>query len=175
MAKTVTASIVVQFDRGADSSAVMIVEIDDREIADGGTNGGKTTFLPGDDVNLLLYKNTTVVVDGWVPSLGSLNPVSYVPIAIQKTEDIVFAGETEVNVRYPVLGNFSYQWVGANLGAITVVNENTVRVPEPAAGTYAVGVARVSYTTYALVYKLSHSDPGLVEYSIVAFFAGHEP
>ena len=175
MAKTVTASIVVQFNKDAASDAVMLVEIDDREVAEGGTNGGKTSFMPGDDVNLLLYKNTSVVVDGWVASLGSLNAVSLVPIVIPKTEDIAFSGEVEASLRYPMHGAFSYQWIGVNLGTITVVGENKLTVPVQPAGSYSVGVARVSYNTNALLFRLSHSDPGLTDYSIVAFFAGHQP
>jgi hypothetical protein len=173
MASTVTASIVVQFTKSASSDAALVVEVDGRETADGGLNGGKTSFMPGDTVHLLLYKTSDVILDGYLTSLGSLFPVSLVPIIIPVTEDISFAGETEAKVKYPIVSNFNYQWIGANNGPIVPVSETTLTIPPAPAGSYPVGVARVAYNTQALVFRLSHSDPGLAEYSIVAFFAGH--
>lgn len=170
MANTITTSIVVQFSAGSEGG-VLIVEVDDRDATAGGLNGGKTSFLPGDTVNLLLYRSSNVTLLAALASIGSLSAGSQVTIS--KTEDVTFAGETEASVRYPILpGSLSYQWIGASQGAVTVVGENNVRIPAPPANSYAVGIARVTYNTRATVYRLQHSDPGLSEYGIVAFFAG---
>jgi|PlaIllAssembly_1097288.scaffolds.fasta_scaffold00090_8 hypothetical protein len=170
MANVVTTSIVVQFSTGAAAQGLLLVEVDDRDPAAGGLNGGKTSFAPGDPVNLLLYKTANVTLNAAIVSLGSIAAGTSVTVA--KEEDVIFAGEVETTTKYPVSGGFSYTWVGASLGTISLVGENTLRVPEPAAGSYAVGVAKVKYNATATVYKITHSDPGLPEYSIVAFFAG---
>lgn len=172
MASTVTTSIVVQFSKGAAGGA-LTVEVDDRDVASGGLNGGKTQFLPGDPVALLLYKTNSVVLDAVLSSLGSLSAGSQVTIS--KTEDVTFAGETEATVRYPILGGFTFQWIGSSQGTVSVVDETTLRIPTPPAGQFPVGIARVTYNARATVYNLQHTDPGLSEYSIVAFFAGHTP
>lgn len=170
MPNVVTTSIVVQFSTGSEDG-VLTVEVDDRDAAQGGLNGGKTSFVPGDTVFLLLYKSSNVTLQAALASIGSLSAGQQVTIS--KTEDVTFAGETEASVRYPVLpGSLSYQWIGASLGAVSVISENKVRIPAPPANSYPVGIARVTYDTRATAYRLQHSDPGLSEYGIVAFFAG---
>lgn len=170
MPSTVTTSIVVQFTKG-EADGVMIAEVDDREVSAGGLNGGRTSFLPGDTVRLLLYKGALVIIDHVEASLGALTVGSLV--TIQKTEDISFAGETEASLRYPVTGSFAYQWLGKNNGVVSVVGETGLRIPEPAAGQHVVGIARVTYNTQARVYTLNHSDLGLSEYGVMAYFVGH--
>lgn len=170
MANTITTSIVVQFTKG-DSGGAFTVEVDDRSATDGGLNGGKTSFLPGDTVYLLAYKTTSVIVDAAVASLGSL--VKTGTATIVKNEDITFAGETTANLRYPVSSGFSYEWIGNSLGVLSLADQTQVQVPAPPAGAYAVGVARCTYTAQADIYRLSHSALAYSDYSIVAFFAGH--
>lgn len=172
MPNTVTTSIVVSFSSG-ESGGLFFVEVDDREAADGGLNGGKTSFLPGDTVFLLAYKSSGVIIDGVQSSIGSMSFVGNATMI--KSEDIIFAGETEVSVRYPIVSGLTYEWVGNSLGSISQVGDNTLRVPAPPSGAYSVGVAKCSYTTQAGIYRLAHSDPGYSEYDVVAFFAGHTP
>lgn len=171
MASSVTTSIVVQFAQSSGSSSILTAEVDDRAVIDGGLNGGKTSFLPGDTVALLMYKTSDVILDAAMTSLGTLAAGS--SVIVSKTEDITFAGETEATLRYPVTGSLSYQWIGADLGAISLIGENTLRIPAAAAGSYPVGLARITYQTTAQIYTLSHSDPGLSDYGIVVFYAGH--
>lgn len=172
MANSVTTSIVVQFTKGS-ADGILIVEVDDRDVSEGGLNGGKTSFLPGDTVNLLLYKGALVSLDAVISSLGSL--AAGASATVSKTEDVTFANETEATVRYPISGGFTYEWLGASNGAVSVIGENTLRIPAPATGQIAVGIARVTYNTTATVYRLQHSDPGYAEYGIVAFFSGSTP
>ncbi len=171
MASTVTTSIVVQFTQADGASGVLVVEVDDREAAEGGLNGGKTSFMPGDTVKLLRYKSSNVTIDAEEVSLGSLGAGA--SVVVSKTEDVTFAGETEASVRYPITSGFSYSWIGRDNGVVSVVGETTLRVPEPATGEYVVGIARVTYNTTGTVLTLTHSDPGLSEYGIVVFVAGH--
>lgn len=174
MANTVTTSIVVQFSQGQNATGTLLVEVDDRAVIDGGLNGGKTSFLPGDPVSLLLYKTSDVILDAAITSLGSL--ASGTLVTVTKTEDITFANETEASLRYPVLGALnSVVWIGANLGSIAMTSETGLRVPAAPVGQYGVGIARITYTTQARIYTLTHSDPGYSEYPIVVFFAGHTP
>lgn len=170
MANTVTTSIVVQFST-TEGEGVLLVEVDDRETADGGLNGGKTSFLPGDTVFLLMYKTSNVVIDAAVTSLGSLSPGTTITIA--KTEDIIFANEQEASTRYPVVSGFTYEWIGADNGAVSLVGETSLRIPAPATGTYTAGVCRINYNTTAQVYTLAHSAETYPEYSIVVLFVGH--
>lgn len=172
MANTVTTSIVVQFTKADGTDGTLVVEVDDRETADGGLNGGKTSFLPGDTVKLLRYKSSNVTIDAEMSSLGSL--IAGGSVSLVKEEDVTFAGETEASVRYPIVSMLSHEWIGTNPGSISVVGETTLRIPEPAAGSYAVGFARVKYTTSATILTLTHSKPaGVSEYGIVVFVAGH--
>jgi len=171
MANTVTTSIVVQFTQADGTSGTLVMEVDDRATADGGLNGGKTSFMPGDTVWLLRYKSSNVVLDAQETSLGSL--AEGAAVVVSKTEDVTFAGETEASVRYPITSGFTYTWVGKDNGTISVIGETTLRIPEPAAGSYAVGIAKVTYNTTATVVTLTHSDPGLPDYGIVVFVAGH--
>jgi hypothetical protein len=167
---TVTTSVVVQFTTG-EGEAVLVAEVDDREAVDGGLNGGKTSFLPGDSVYILRYRSKNVIMDSEQASLGSLSGGS--STTVDKEEDVTFAGETEASLRYPVSGGFSYEWIGNSPGAITLVGETKLKIPDAEPGVYPVGVAKVKYTSTAEVFQLSHGALAIPEYSIVVFFAGH--
>lgn len=171
MANTVTTSIVVQFTQADGTSGTLVVEVDDRATTEGGLNGGKTSFMPGDTVRLLRYKSSNVTIDAQETSLGSLSDGT--SIVLSKSEDVTFANETEASVRYPITSGFTYSWVGKDNGTISVVGETTLRIPAPATGSYAVGIAKVTYNTTATIVTLTHNDPGISEYGIVVFVAGH--
>lgn len=171
MANTVTTSIVVQFTTTTGTSGVLVLEVDDRAVTDGGLNGGKSSFLPGDDVYLLMYKGSNVTIDALLTSLGAI--YTGVSVTVQKTEDITFAGETEASLKYPTNALTSYTWLGRNNGNVTLVGDNTLKIPAPATGDYPVGICRVVYNTQGVVQKLVHSDPGFSDYGIVVFVAGH--
>lgn len=170
MASTVTASVVVQFTKGT-TGGILTVEVDGREVSEGGLNGGDTSFLPGDTVALLMYKSPTVVIDYIESSMGVL--YEGVTVSVAQEEDIIFADTTEGTIKYPAGYLDSYTWLGNNLGTVTLTNDNQLRIPAPATGDHACGVLRVTYTSQAKVYRLQHSDPGLTDYSVLALFIGH--
>lgn len=170
MASKVTTSVVVRFATG-DQDGTLLVEVDDRDKDDGGLNGGRSSFNPGDNVFLLLYKSSNVVLDHSSSSLGTLTKTG--TTVVTQTEQVTFAGEEEATVRYPISGSIlTTTWFGNNLGNISVVGETAVRIPTPASG-YSVGIAEITYRSNADIYRLSHSALSAEEYSIVAFYAGH--
>jgi hypothetical protein len=171
MASVVTTSIVVQFSRGEDGG-VFSVEVDGREVADGGLNGGRSSFLPGDTVKLLLFKSANTTVDYVEASLGALTTQS-ATVFVKVQEDLTFANETEASLSKPTTGLSSVVWLGRNLGTLALSGDSKVVIPAPSVGDYAVGVARVVYYSQAHVYTLTHSSlAGVSEYPIVALFIG---
>lgn len=168
----VTTSIVVSFDDSTGGDSIFSVEVDSRE---DGLNGGKTNFLPGDDVYLLMFKSSNVVVDAALTSKGSVNQTKATTKDID--EYAVFAAERESSLSYPVPSSYTFDWIGdSNLGGVHIANEskivlNTQEIDLPE---YYVGVGQIKYSSPALVYKLSGTlIPNLDSYQIALFFAGH--
>jgi hypothetical protein len=168
----VTASTVIQFDNQTDTSAIFSAEVDSR---DDGLNLGKTSFSPGNDVGILLYKSRNVVLDFYDPSYGSL--VSSGTVNYQTEDEFIsFAGNNEVSLSKPLVSGFSYKWLGNNLGSI-IPTENKLALGNtnlyPENGQY-VGVAKISYMTTATAFWLKNTNLiGEDTYQIVAFFVGH--
>lgn len=166
----VTTSIVVNFDNGGDDDAIFTVEVDDRE---DGLNGGKTNFLPGDDVYLLLFKTSNVQVDGVITSLGNAYTSGNTTKDIDQFDD--FVNEREVSLSYPVSSGFSYDWLGNDLGSINVLNESRMQLAQDKTtlGDPFVGVTKTTYTSNAMIYRLTNTLlQGYDEYQIVVYFYG---
>ena len=68
----VTASLVVTFGSDAEDDALLIAEVDNRDLSDGGLNNGRTQFLPGDTVAYLVYKHKLSTTEHKV-SAGSVS------------------------------------------------------------------------------------------------------
>jgi len=164
------ATIKIQF--GADSAAAsadthLSAEVDAR--ADG-LNAGKTSFAPGDDVHILVYKSDNVVVTGTDCSAGSLSASGTAVVVL--TEELFFEGEKTATLGVPASTGVleTTTWLGRSLGAITLGADKTTCT----AGSAGVAVANVSYRTNALVYKLSTpaSINGSTDYSILVLITG---
>jgi hypothetical protein len=176
MATIVTASLTVgfQLDTGADSQPAFKAEVDSRPE---GYNKGKTSFRPGEDVYILLYRDPSIVVTHALTTHGSLVKEGSETIpAIE--EFLTFANTDNASVNYPIVGTPVTVWHGTNLGALTVgANGSNLSIsditglPDP-----YVGVAQITYTTYADVYRLTSTLlPGVDEYSILSYFVGSQP
>lgn len=170
MPSKVTTSVVVQFATG-DADGTLVAEVDGRDPDDGGLNGGKTSFVPGDDVIILTYKSDNVAISFTDSSLGQL-VVSGSAFAVEVEEQVTFAGEEEASVRYPINGALkSVEWFGNNLGNVTPLGQNKVQIPAPSSG-HSVGVAKLTYDSIAVPYRLSQTSYDADDYSIVCFFLG---
>ena len=143
----VTASIVVRFGEEVSEDAVLIAEIDDRPASEGGRNGGRTQFLPGDTAYYLVYQHNLTRTS----HTSSAGTVSFHGAGSrQVTENLVFLDEQDAELRYPVAGPVAVEWLGRNLGALDAVGGRRVR-----AGSPGVAVALVTYTTQFEVWGLA--------------------
>lgn len=161
----ITTSLVVEFD-SKDGEGILNLEVDDRI---DGLNKGVTDFAPGDEVGLLLYKTSNVVIDQIIVSSGNIQQAGQGSRPIE--EFVTFANENTASPRYPIMSGFSFTWAGNSLGGLTVVSENTVR-----AGSVGVAAAQIKYTTTFQQLKLINvplSLNGLTSFPIVVFVSGH--
>lgn len=164
---SVTASIVVQFGKDADAAAqgVLQAEVDSRAASEGGRNV-TNQFIAGDDVYYLVYKTDNVLAEQF-SSAGSVSLVAIEDVTIE--EFITFANSNEANTSKPIKSLGSVQWYGNNLGSVVSLGGNTIR-----AGSVGVGVAKVTYTAEAQVWKLSSPAQlnGEDNFSIVIVIVG---
>jgi hypothetical protein len=165
------ASVVVQFGSASNSSTSsshLSAEIDTRA---GGLNAGKTTFQPGDSVAILVYKTPDVTISQVEASSGSISNTGSVNVS--KVETLTFANTREASIDIPAIGGVleSVEWMGNNLGAITLTGTRAVSAIS------GVGVAKVVYSALADVYTLvsPSSLNGSTDYSIAAVIVGEVP
>lgn len=155
-ATTITASVLVDF-AGEDANFAAFVELDDREF---GLNGGKTNFIPSQDVYLLLFKPTGYSV---IQTLTTSGVLELVQGSTRDVDEFVqFVNEDSQSVRYPIDSSFSYQWEGDSPGVLSNtqfglslptrgIDPNTQKpIPE-----YRAAVARIIYSANCEVWKLS--------------------
>ena len=143
----VTASLVVSFGSDADIGAVLVAEVDNRSLTEGGYNNGKTQFLPGDAVHYLLYQHL-IASTTHRSSAGSINRVGSGQRQIEET--VSFLDTVEASVRFPVYTLDSVEWLGNDLGAMSAPGGQALRC-----SVSGVGVAIVKYTAKFEVYRLN--------------------
>ncbi|MFZ5536723.1 MAG: hypothetical protein ACOZAP_04500 [Pseudomonadota bacterium] len=163
------ATIRVQFgnpDAASAANAHLSAEIDSRN---DGLNGGKTSFAPGESVYILVYKTNNVSITQAASSAGSITQSGSATVEIE--EDVMFEDTDTGNLGRPVTGGIAGTvWMGRSLGSLSVqADKTTVKASQK-----GIAVARVKYTTHALVYKLSSptSLNGLEDFSILAVIQG---
>jgi len=143
----VTASLVVTFGQAAQDDALLIAEVDARSVAEGGTNNGRTQFLPGDSVNYLVYRHKVQSTEHRA-SAGSVSRIGSGQHQVEET--ITFLDVVDGNVRYPVYTLDSFEWLGNDLGQIAAAGGQAIRATTP-----GVGVAIVRYTTKFDIWRLN--------------------
>ena len=139
MANPITTSIVINFNAQTDS--ILKAEIDDRTTAEGGYNGGGTSFVPGDEPAFLLYKSDNVTVLAKLVSEGTLQTLG--TPTIRKTEQLQFANEKSASLSYPYVGGFTVVRASPGMPTGTLNGNNYVLSSQ------AVGIVEVSYITRA--------------------------
>lgn len=156
---TITANVVVQFGKQVGASA----EVDDRAA---GYNNGKTSFVPGEVVYLLLFYPEGYEVKFSESSAGNLVKVADDQKDI--TDEVVqFADTDSASTQYPMssiplYSNIPATWLGTSLGSLRKVGESEVTPPARArdASTgkpnpeHRIGIAKVSYSANCEVWKL---------------------
>lgn len=143
----VTASLVVSFGSDAADDALLLAEVDNRDITDGGLNGGRSQFLPGDTVAYLVYKYKLASTE----HRSSAGTISAGGSGQRQIEEVVtFFDTQDASLRYPVYTIDSFEWLGNNLGAISASGGQSIR-----AATAGVGVAIVKYTAKFDVFRIN--------------------
>lgn len=163
--KVVTASLTVSFNETETSGdGYLSWEVDDREE---GLNGGDTSFAPGDDAFLLLFKESNVELDETFTSGGTLAPSGGDQIyefRDKKAEYVTVTNSNTANLSKPAnMGAPSLSWLGKNKKInpkgkakleMKQTEDGTSEVTIDL-GTEMVGVIKAEYDSRAVGYKLS--------------------
>lgn len=179
---TVTTSIVVEFDSGdTDVNYIFRVEVDSRE---DGLNNGNTNFKPGDPVYFLIYRTPNTVIDEIIVTHGIVNPSG--PVTAQVLDEPIysqFISTDSVDLTYPVISNFTSEWLGdhGDLGTVQVLDQSKIKltsVPKESNGLtpkeHYAGVLEYTYTTEFEPYLLQHTPiAGKDKYQIIVYVIGH--
>jgi len=164
-------TIKIQFGNSKDGSTSsnehLSAEVDSRPT---GLNAGKTTFAPGDDAYILVYKSDNVTITGTDCSAGSITAAG--SATVELTEELTFEDDVTASLNVPAAtaGLNSTTWYGRSLGSISVGADKITCT----AGTKGVAVASVTYTATASAYKLSTPATlnGSTDYSILVLIQG---
>ena len=163
----VTTTVQISFGTGgADAArAHLSAEVDGRS---NGLNGGKTSFVGGEPVYVLLYKSSNVTIKSKILSAGSLFAAESQLVDVE--EIITFSNSRESSLSKPASGGVSVTWYGASLGGLSIAEDGT-SVTASASG---VAVAKVTYKSNALAYRISTPLElgGVKDYSILLFILG---
>jgi hypothetical protein len=168
----VTTSLVVSLGGDTADNSIYSVEVDSRE---DGLNAGRTSFNPGDQIYLLLFKTDNVTTLDSIASKGNLTYKGTTKFEVEEYGE--FPNEKEVSLSYPVPagGIVTKKWLGNDLGSTAILNQSilSLTTDDAALGNPYVGVMRYSYTSVADIYLLNNTlIPNQVEYNILCYFAG---
>lgn len=168
----VTASLTVSFSADANTGGGngLVLEVDDRDAADGGLNNGNTSFRPGDPVVYLLYVADQVTVKQHGVTAGTRSAVGE---GAREVEEVLsFTDSQEASLRYPTSTGVEMTWLGYfrtddGVAAITkqVIDQQTVRLSAPVAG-----FLRCRYSANYSAHKLANVPTDLTQ--ALAFVIG---
>lgn len=119
--------------------------IDDRP---DGLNGGKTVFVSGDTIGLLVYSSSNISNIVTTSSVGTMVLIGSGTRSID--EFLIFNDSQQENLSFPASSNFTSSWVGVSGGTVEVTNEKTVELIA-----VATVVLRTMYTASFLIFSLS--------------------
>lgn len=146
---TVTATLVVSLKPASGSGStqgILKAEIDARP---DGYNGGEVKFSAQSTPYMLLYKSTNVTLTNELATAGVLTKAA--SGTRQVVETLKFNNTQDASPGYPVASGFAYQWIGADLGALTLKDDARVQADKSG---YAI--AMVTYATAFDVWQLSN-------------------
>ncbi len=162
----ITTTLVVNFRAGSGGAGVLTAAIDSRE---DGFNNGKSSFGAGDSPTYLITKTDDVTVNSQTPSLGLVQFVASGEIT--ENQFLHFPFEREQSLSFPAkVGSLTSKWIGTDLGAVTVVDQVTVR-----STLTGVGVLKVTYQRKFLAYQIANVPVpanGEEEFDILVYITG---
>lgn len=149
------ATIVVQFGQGANSSALVVVELDGELNTDSEGNE-KTQFVPGDRPVWLVHHDATVRIGSVACSSGMIQPLGQV--VRTRTQQLSFPSREATDLPYVPAGGVSARWYGNN-GSLTV-SGRSVRATGavPAIGEVSVPVRFQQYRLIPPTLSLSGEE-----------------
>lgn len=151
-----------------EESYYISAEVDDRDAADGGLNGGVTSFSPGDPVAILVYHSANINVDSVTASAGSASIGGSVTVT-KKDVECIFENTKTASISIPAQSISNQRWIGQSLGTASLTaDKQNVQV-----GNKGLGVLMLDVTTTANVVNLTNTlVPGFDNFSIVVFVTG---
>jgi len=178
-ANIVLATLNVTFAK-ATSNGQLKLEIDDREDS---LNNGKTYFEPGDDAYYLMFKDSDIDLVAHESTAGGISGSG--SATKQINENITFSNSDTGSLGYPPSGSVSMQWLGRSIQIKTStdpVSKKTIvtKLANPAIpevdlsnlkmkdGKKVVGILNCTYSSDAVVYKLSGVPKDFKESMITA-------
>ena len=109
------ATIVVQFGQGANSSALVVVELDG-ELNKDSEGNEKTQFVPGDRPVWLVHHDSTVRIGSVACSSGMIQPLGQVTRT--RSQQMQFPAREATDLPHNPSGNPTVRWYGNN-GALS--------------------------------------------------------
>lgn len=149
-------------------TGILVIEVDGRET---GFNKGKTSgFFPGQSVGLLLYIGPKVILNNTFTSLGSV--AFGKTVLVEQEETITFSAPDNLtsSLKYPLNSILEAKWLGNELGAVGVEEDNSLRVNTKSS--FGIGVYYVKYLAEGLNGILSAPALDLKSYEIAVQVVG---
>ena len=162
----VTTTVQISFgDAGAAAGAHLSAEVDSRP---DGLNAGKSSFVGGEPVYVLVYKSNNVTIKEKILSAGTI--FSAGSAVVEHEEFITFSNTRESSISKPASGSLDVTWYGKSLGGISVAGDG-VSLTASSAG---VAIAKVVYKSNAQAFRLATplTLGGSKEYSILLYILG---
>ncbi len=168
MATNATIRVSFGIQGGASAAYHLSAEVDSRDLAAGGLNGGKTSFEPGDTVKILVYKSSNVTIDSVTASSGSASLGG--SSIVTKNTEVMFEDTKTASLPFPADSISHPVWVGTSLGSPSLTaDKQNVQV-----GNSGVAVLSMDVTTTAMIITLTSaaSVNGLTSYSVLVMVKG---
>ena len=162
----VTTTVQISFgDADAEAGAHLSAEVDSRP---DGLNAGKSSFVGGEPVYVLVYKSNNVSIKEKILSAGTIFGAG--SEVVENEEFITFSNTRESSISKPASGPLTVTWYGKSLGGISVAGDG-VSLTASASG---VAVAKVVYKSNAQAFRISTplTLGGSPDYSILLYILG---
>lgn len=166
--QTPSATIAVKFTNPGElegANAVLSAEVDSRT---NGLNAGKSSFIPGEVVRILVYKSDNVNLISAESTAGSVTAEG--TALVEKTEELQFVHTDSAELSVPAERILTSTWYGQSLGDLVLApDKKTVRVPQK-----GLGLLSITYEARATIGALVSptSVNGAVDFSILVLITG---
>ena len=158
--RRVTASLTISFSSTSSTQGGIILEVDDRDVAEGGLNGGNTSFKPGDAVYYLMYVSDNVTINQHAVTAGTKTSQASGTRVVTK-EYVTFTDSSEGSLKYPASTGVTFTWIGNAIrtdggsSGVTISLDNVGKQSVRLSGKVA-GILRADYSASYQAFKLSN-------------------